>query len=83
MLFAASVRVSLGKNLRRLDIVIEAEDLEAAKEKAIRQARKMYSPGKKAVYSILDIINEDDAYQTLAHPKPPAAEPADPPASNP
>lgn len=70
MLFAASVKVRSGKNQRRLDIVIEAEDLETAKEKALKQARKMYMPGKKALYTIVEIINEADAYQTLTHPRP-------------
>ena len=66
MLFAASVRISLGRNHRRLSIVIEANDLETAKEKAVKQARNIYAPGKKATYTIVEIINEQDAYQTVA-----------------
>ncbi len=69
MLFAASVKVSLGKNHRRLDLVIEADTIDIAKEKAIKRAHKIYSPGKKAVYAIIDIITEADAYQTLSSPK--------------
>ncbi len=43
---------------------------EIAVEKALKQARKIYEPSKKAVYTVSEIINEHDAYQTLANPKP-------------
>ena len=65
MLFAASVKINFGKNQRRISVLIEAEDMESAKVKAIKQARKIYAPGKKANYTILEIINEQDAYQTV------------------
>ncbi len=69
MLFAASVKVTYRKGQRRIDVVVEANELETAKEKAIKQARKIYLPSKKAIYTVTEIINENDAYQTLAHPK--------------
>ena len=69
MLFAASIKVSYRKAQRRIDVVVEADELETAKEKAIKQARKIYLPSKKAVYTVTEIINENDAYQTLANPK--------------
>ena len=62
MLYAASVRVSLKKNQRRLDIIVEADNLENAKEKVIKQARKIYAPGKKAVYTIIGTVSETEAY---------------------
>jgi hypothetical protein len=68
MLYAAQVRVSLGRNHRRIDVIVEAEDLEKAKEKAIKQARKLYLPDKKAVYSILEIISEEEAFKNFLTP---------------
>ncbi len=66
MLYAASVKVSFKGNQRRLDIIVEAENLEQAKEKALKQARKIYAPGKKAVYSIFGIINEAEALESYS-----------------
>jgi hypothetical protein len=62
MLYAASVRVSLKKNQRRLDIIVEAENLENASEKVLKQARKIYAPGKKAIYTIIGTVSETEAY---------------------
>ncbi|HEX3046239.1 MAG TPA: hypothetical protein VHY08_15895 [Bacillota bacterium] len=63
MLFAASVKVVLGQNKRRIDVIVEDQDLEKAKNKAIRQARSIYMPGKKATYTIIDIIDESEAFE--------------------
>jgi hypothetical protein len=62
MLFAASVRVSFKKIQRRLDIIVEADNLESAKEKVLKQARKIYAPGKKALYTIMGTVSETEAY---------------------
>jgi hypothetical protein len=62
MLYAASVRVSFKKNQRRLDIIVEADNLESAIEKVLKQARKIYAPGKKAIYSIIGTVSETEAY---------------------
>jgi len=61
MLYAASVKISLGKNRRRVDLIVEAPDLEQAKEKAVKQAKKIYCPGKKAIYAVNVIISESEA----------------------
>ncbi|MGE5581523.1 MAG: hypothetical protein ACM3X9_03210 [Bacillota bacterium] len=63
MLYAASVRISFRNNQRRLDIIVEADNLENAKEKVLKQARKIYAPGKKAVYSIIGTISEAEALE--------------------
>ncbi len=65
MLYATSVRVSLGKQQRRIDIIVEAKDAEQATEKALKKARSIYAPGKKAVYTIIGMVNENEA-QDLA-----------------
>ncbi|HBF37674.1 MAG TPA: hypothetical protein DDW50_10170 [Firmicutes bacterium] len=74
MLFAASVRVTFKKAQRRLDIIVEAENLESAKEKVLKQARKIYAPGKKAIYTIIGTISETEIYtnfpQTNETPSP-------------
>lgn len=67
MLFAASVRVTHRKNQRRIDVIVNAENLEKATEKAIKQARNIYAPGKKAVYTVTYIISETEALETLQH----------------
>lgn len=69
MLYAASVRVSLKKNQRRLDIIVEAENLENAKEKVLKQARKIYAPGKKAIYTIIGTVSETEAYTDFSSDK--------------
>ena len=61
MLYAASVKISQGRNRRRLDVIIAAENLEEAKEKALKQARHIYTPTKKATYTINQIIDETEA----------------------
>lgn len=61
MLYAASVRVTFKKTQRRLDIIVEAESLESAKEKVLKQAHKIYAPGKKAVYTIIGTVSETEA----------------------
>jgi hypothetical protein len=66
MLYAASVRVSFKKTQRRLDIIVEADDLESAKEKVLKQARKIYAPGKKAVYTIIGTVSEAEAYSNFS-----------------
>ncbi|MCL6591035.1 MAG: hypothetical protein K6U80_13910 [Firmicutes bacterium] len=63
MLFAASVKVVFGQNKRRIDVIVEDEDLEKAKIKAIKQARSIYAPGKKATYTIIEIIDESEAFE--------------------
>lgn len=75
MLYAASVKVNFGKNHRRLDVIVEAPDLEKAQEKAIKQARKIYAPGKKATYSIIGIINEVEAIDSFNNQQETTAEP--------
>jgi hypothetical protein len=65
MLYAASIRVRFSKINRRIDVIIEADDLEKAKEKALKQARKIYTPDKKATYSIIGIINEVEAFDNF------------------
>jgi hypothetical protein len=62
MLYAASVRVTFKKTQRRIDIIVEADDLESAKEKVLKQARKIYAPGKKAVYTIIGTVSETEAF---------------------
>ncbi len=65
MLYAASVRVRFGKNLRRIDVIVEADELEKAREKALKQAHNIYAPGKKADYSIIGIISETEAFENF------------------
>lgn len=65
MLYAASVRVRIGKTSRRIDVIIEADELDQAKVKALKQARNIYAPGKKASYSIIGIINETEAFENF------------------
>jgi len=74
LLYAASVKVTHRRNQRRIDLIVNAENLEKAKEKAIKQARKIYAPGKKAVYTVSEIINEIEALETL-QPFPTTEEP--------
>ncbi len=62
MLYAASVRVTFRKTQRRIDIIVEADGLESAKEKVLKQARKIYAPGKKAVYTIIGTVSETEAF---------------------
>jgi len=68
MLYAASVRVRSGKASRRIDVIVEAGDPEKAKEKALKQARNIYAPDKKATYTIIGMINEVEAIENLAAP---------------
>lgn len=68
MLYAASVRVRSGKTNRRIDVIIEANDPEKAKEKALKQARSIYAPDKKATYTIIGMINEVEALENLSTP---------------
>lgn len=75
MLYAASVKVTFRGNQRRIDVIVNAENLEKAKEKAIKQARSIYAPGKKAVYSVTEIISESEALETL-RPFPAVPEPS-------
>lgn len=65
MLYAASVRVRFGKSQRRIDVIIEAADLEKAKEKALKQAHNIYAPGKKATYTIIGTISETEAFENF------------------
>ncbi len=65
MLYAASVKVTFRRNQRRIDVIVNAENLEKATEKAIKQARSIYAPGKKAAYSVSEIISETEAIETL------------------
>lgn len=65
MLYAASVRVTFHRNQRRIDVIVNAENLEKATEKALKQARSIYAPGKKAVYTVSEIISETEAIETL------------------
>jgi hypothetical protein len=68
MLFALSVRVSLGKNHRRLDLIVEAAAAGEAEAKALKQAKKIYNPGKKAVYTVIKTVSETEALTVLAPP---------------
>jgi hypothetical protein len=66
MLFAASVRVNIPrKPSRRIDLIVNAADLDAAKERAVKQARSIYLPAKKATYELMEIIDEAEAVQAL------------------
>ncbi len=65
MLFAASVKVTFRRNQRRIDVIVNAENLEKATEKALKQARSIYYPGKKAIYTVNEIISETEALETL------------------
>lgn len=66
MLYAASVKVSYGKNHRRIDVIVEADDPEKAKAKVIKQARSIYNPGKKATYEIIGMISETEAFENFS-----------------
>lgn len=68
MLYAVSVKITYGKNQRRLDLVVEAVSPEEAETKAIKQARKMYCPGKKAIYTVMTLIDETEAMAVFANP---------------
>lgn len=68
MLYAASVKITFNKTQRRLDLIIEADTAEQAETKALKQARKMYCPGKKANYAICAMVNETEALATYAAP---------------
>lgn len=61
MLYAISVKISIKRTQRRIDLVVSAETPEQAGQKALKQARKMYAPGKKAVYTIVTLVTEDEA----------------------
>lgn len=61
MLYATSVRVTFRKLQRRIDIIVEAKDVEQATEKALKKARSIYAPGKKAVYTIMGMVDETEA----------------------
>ncbi|HYH01917.1 MAG TPA: hypothetical protein VEC37_02350 [Bacillota bacterium] len=65
MLFAVSVKVTLRKNQRRLDLIVETDDPQEVSAKAIKQARKLYNPGKKAVYTVLQSVSETEALEVL------------------
>jgi hypothetical protein len=65
MLFASSVRVRRGKNNRRLDLIVEADDSGEAETKAVKQAKKIYYPGKKAVYTIIKTVSETEALEVF------------------
>ena len=65
MLYAASVKVTFRRRQRRIDVIVNAENLEKATEKAIKQARSIYFPSKKAVYTVTEIISETEAMETL------------------
>lgn len=65
MLFAVSVKVTLGKNQRRLNLIVETDDPQEVEAKAIKQARKLYNPGKKAVYTVIQSISETEALEVL------------------
>lgn len=65
MLYAASVKVSYRKAQRRIDVIVEAADLERAREKALKQARSIYAPHKKAVYAVTGIVSETEAVTRL------------------
>jgi hypothetical protein len=82
MLYAASVKVTYRRNQRRIDLIVNADNLENAKEKAVKQARSIYAPGKKAVYTVSDIISEVEALETL-RPFPSTEAPAEPDPENP
>ncbi len=74
MLYAASVKITHGRNHRRLDVVVEAASPEEAETKALKQARKMYCSGKKAVYTLMTLIDETEAMAALTNPTSPMPE---------
>lgn len=82
MLYAASVKVTYRRNQRRIDLIVNAENLEKAKEKAVKQARSIYAPGKKAIYTVSEIISEIEALETL-RPFPTTEHPTEPDSENP
>lgn len=82
MLYAASVKVTYRRSQRRIDLIVNADNLEKAKERAIKQARNIYAPGKKAIYKVSDIISEIEALETL-RPFPSTEIPAEPDPENP
>lgn len=65
MLYAASVKVSYGKNHRRVDVIVEADDPEKAKAKLMKQAHSIYAPGKKAQYEMIEMISETEAFESF------------------
>jgi hypothetical protein len=65
MLFALSVRVRLGKNSRRLDLIVEAADTGEAETKALKQAKKIYYPGKKTIYTVIKTVSETEALEVF------------------
>jgi hypothetical protein len=79
MLYAFSIKVSLGKNTRRLDLLVEADELNTAKAKAVKQARKLYNPGKKAVYTVSRVVSENEALEVFTQ----AAAPKNPLSNSP
>jgi hypothetical protein len=71
MLYAASVKVNFKKIQRRLDIIVEADSLANAKEKVLKQAHKIYAPGKKATYAIIGTVSETEAFTDFSADKNP------------
>lgn len=65
MLYAASVKVTFKNKVRRIDVIVESENKEAAGEKAIKQARSLYYPGKRSLYEIMGMINEVEALESV------------------
>lgn len=69
MLYAASIKISFGKNQRRIDLIIDAEDPKNVEEKAIKQAKKIYCPNKKATYTLLTMVSESEALESISQPE--------------
>ena len=65
LLYAASVKVSYRKIQRRIDVIVEAATAEQAQEKALKQARSIYAPHKKAVYAVVGMVSETEAVASL------------------
>lgn len=75
MLYAASVKVTYQKINRRIDVIVEADTQALAESKAVKHARSIYLPHKKAVYTVTGILNETEAMQSLTSaPTSPATE---------
>ncbi len=63
MLYAVCIKVTYRQNRKRIDVIVEAEDESKAAEKALKKARGIYAPSKKAVYTLVSMVNETEAQE--------------------
>lgn len=78
MLYAASVKVTYQKINRRIDVIVEAETQTQAESKAVKHARSIYMPHKKAVYTVTGILNETEALRSMSSSPENSAAPIEP-----